>query len=252
MCAEVRRYRPPVTARPLYSSFAWAYDLVVASPGGPEADVIAAELDRRGIAPPAPVLDAGCGSGRYAGPLAAAGYTVTGIDRSPELIAVASERVRGASFEVADLRDWAPPMPFDAALCRGVLNDMTSDGDRRAAVSGLRRALRPGGILIADVRDWDASVDHYREHPVFERRVDTDRGQLEFRSETTLDPGTRTLGVAERIALAGGAEEFDFAMRCWTRDELAATLLDAGFAALDLDALRPRRPDRIVVVATVP
>ena len=54
-----------MTARPLYSSFAWAYDLVVASPGGPEAEAIAAALGRRGIDPPledrmlAVVLDGG-------------------------------------------------------------------------------------------------------------------------------------------------------------------------------------------------
>jgi SAM-dependent methyltransferase len=274
-----------VTTRPLYSSFAWAYDLVVASPGGPDGEAIAAELDRRGIVPPASVVDAGCGSGRYAAALAEAGYAVTGVDRSPDLIAVArgqyaeqpgtgerrrepparaavvkrsgtdgypnpSGRGLAPLFEVRDLRDWTPPAAFDAALCRGVLNDLIDDADRRAAVAGLRGALRAGGVLIADVRDWDASVDHYREHPVFERLVDTERGPLEFRSETTLEPDTRTLRVAERIALSREAEEFDFAMRCWTRAELEATLRDAGFAEVDLDALRPRRRDRIVVVAS--
>jgi SAM-dependent methyltransferase len=243
-----------VTARPLYSSFAWAYDLVVASPGGPEAAAIAAELDRGGIAPAASLLDAGCGSGRYAAALAEAGYAVTGVDRSPELIAVARARYAeqpglAPRFEVCDLRDWTPPAAFDAVLCRGVLNDLIDDDDRHAAVGGLRRALRPGGVLIADVREWDASVEHYREHPVFERRVDTDRGPLEFRSETILEPGKRMLRVAERIALAGTAEEFDFAMRCWTRVELEATLRQAGFTDLDLDTVRPRRRDRIVAVA---
>jgi SAM-dependent methyltransferase len=239
----------PVTQRPLYHSFAWAYDLVVARPGGPAVAAIVDALASRGIVSGATVLDAGCGSGRYAHELARAGYRVTGVDRSPELIEVARERSGAARFEVADLRTWAAPEPFDAALCRGVLNDLISDEDRRGAVAGLRRALRPGGVLIADVRDWGASVEHYRANPEFKRRVETDRGAFEFRSETALEPATRILRVSERIAVGDAAEESDFAMRCWTREELEATLRGAGFADVDPAVLAPRRADRIVAVA---
>ena len=73
------------------------------------------------------MLDAGCGSGRYAAELAAAGFRVTGVDRSTQLIAVAEARGARARFEVADLREWQPAEPFDAAVCRGVLNDLIAD-----------------------------------------------------------------------------------------------------------------------------
>src|SRR5205085_3930571 len=138
-----------------------------------------------------------------------------GVDRSPELIAMAEARGAGARFEVGDLRAWRPGEPFDAALCRGVLNDLITGEERAGVVAGLRRALRPGGVLVADVRDWEASVERYREGRVFERVVETARGRLEFRSETSLRRSAHTLRIHERIRFDNREEPFDFVMRCW-------------------------------------
>ncbi len=57
------------------------------------------------VAPGARVLDIGCGSGvPIAGDILAAGYAVTGIDSSPNLIAIYQERFPGAQWAVADMR----------------------------------------------------------------------------------------------------------------------------------------------------
>ena len=241
-----------MTGRPLYHSFAWAYDLVVASPGGPAPHAMARALRGR-VGTGALVLDAGCGSGRYAAELAATGFRVTGVDRSPELIAVAEARGARARFEVGDLREWAPSEAFDAAVCRGVLNDLITDEDRSAAVAGLQRALRPGGVLVVDVRDWEASVERYEQRPWFERVVETPRGRLEFRSQTVLERSAHTLLIHERIRLGNEGVGFDFAMRCWTAAELEAALRAAGFNAVEIPArdpdLQAARADRIVALA---
>jgi SAM-dependent methyltransferase len=241
-----------VTGRPLYHSFAWAYDYVVATPGGPGVEAVVRALRHR-VGAGASVLDAGCGSGRYAGELAAAGFRVTGVDRSPELVAVAEARGSGARFEVGDLRAWRPRAPFDAALCRGVLNDLITDEERSGVVGRLRGALRRGGVLVVDVRDWDASAALCRERPVVERVVDTPRGRLEFRSTTALDRSAHTLLIHERIRLGSEEQEFDFAMRCWTAAELEAALRAAGFGAIEIPApnLPSARSDRIVALAVV-
>lgn len=236
--------------RPLYHSFAWAYDAVVAQPAGPAAATVAEALAARGVPAGSSLLDAGCGSGRHAAELARLGYRVTGVDASAELIEVARAAARWCRFEVADLRTWRPPQPFDAALCRGVLNDLIADEDRTAAVAALRRALRPGGVLVADVRDWEPTAARYAEDPIVERRADTPRGPVAFTSHTTLEPDARTLRVHERISVGDDPPaEFDFAMRCSTREELATTLAEAGFAHVELDSLDAGRADRISVVA---
>jgi SAM-dependent methyltransferase len=236
--------------RPLYHDYAWAYNAVVAQPAGPTAADVAATLAARGVTAGSSLVDAGCGSGRHAAELARLGYRVTGVDRSAELIAVAADAAPECRFEVADLTTWHPPKPFDAALCRGVLNDPIADEDRAGVVAALRRALRDGGLLIADVRDWEPTAARYEANPVVERRAETPRGTVAFTSRTTLDPATHTLRIRERLTVGDDPPaDFDFAMRCWTREELTSALIQAGFAEVELDALQPSRADRFVALA---
>ena len=61
-------------ARSFYGRFGWAYDLLSARPVAAECAHIASMLDGRGLPADARVLDAGCGTGRYAVELARLGY----------------------------------------------------------------------------------------------------------------------------------------------------------------------------------
>jgi len=91
------------------------------------------------------VLDAGCGTGRLAAELAETGIArVWGIDRSPEMIAVARAKTRRAEFREGRLES----LPFksgwfDAAVAWLVIHLV----DRPAAFAELRRVLAPGGRL---------------------------------------------------------------------------------------------------------
>src|SRR5262245_11611172 len=111
----------PLGRRPFYAEYAWAFDLLNDRPVRKECAVIAAWLIDRGITPGAEVLDAGCGTGRYAIELARRGYGVHGLDLSPELIEVATRAVAGSTgrvtFSVGDIRR-LPTSQYDAILCR--------------------------------------------------------------------------------------------------------------------------------------
>src|SRR3954453_1304168 len=48
-----------------------------------------------------PVLELACGSGRVLVPLAQAGAQITGLDASPPMLAIASEKLAAAGAEVA-------------------------------------------------------------------------------------------------------------------------------------------------------
>jgi SAM-dependent methyltransferase len=244
--------------RPFYGSFAWAYDHLVDRPIAEEGFAVAGMLAEAGVRAPANVLDAGCGTGRHAAVLTALGYRVLGLDRSPALLAVAraGPAKNGVRLAVADLLALPVRAAWAGILCRGVLNDVLDDAVRGAVLRGFADALRAGGALILDVRDWDATVRSKTAQPVHERTVDTGRGRLTFRSETRLDAVTRRLLISERHALTAGGrattETYEFVMRCWTPDELRGRLSDAGF---EIVQLRPgytepaARPDRLVVIA---
>jgi SAM-dependent methyltransferase len=57
-------------SRPFYGEYAWAFDLLIDRPVGQECAAITAWLSDRGVLPGATLLDAGCGTGRYARELA--------------------------------------------------------------------------------------------------------------------------------------------------------------------------------------
>jgi SAM-dependent methyltransferase len=201
--------------------------------------VIAAWLIERGVLPGADVLDAGCGTGRYAIELARRGYVVHGVDLSPDLIDIAvranGEAGGSVSFAVGDLAD-LPLSRYAAILCRGVLNDIIDDGRREAVFAAFAQALQPAGVLMLDVREWTASVERKTREPLFRKRVSTDRGELTFTSVTRLDHENRQLLVSERHELEQDgwrrASDYHFVMRCWERAELDALFARHGFGSV--------------------
>jgi SAM-dependent methyltransferase len=226
--------------RPFYDEFAWAYDLLMGERVGRRSAIIERALADRGVLPPARVLDAGCGTGDHALALARRGFRVFGFDRSIALVREARRKVGGAAqpmVVVGDLLSFAVRAPMDAVLCRGVLNDILEDAERQAAVDTVGRVLRPGGCVVLDVRDWDASAVRKRREPVTERVVNLPDGTLTFRSETRLDPPSRRLLVRERFWLERRGRmtgsDHDFAIRCWSREDLETKLRGAGLDRLE-------------------
>lgn len=223
------------SGRPFYGEYAWAFDLLIDRPVRKECAVITAWLVERGVNPGADLLDAGCGTGRYSAELARRGYVVDAIDQSADLVDVALRSVKerpGLSFTVGDILK-LPTGRYHAILCRGVLNDLLQPEERETVFATFAGALRPQGVLILDVREWEASADRKSREPLFRKRVATDRGILTFTSITEIDPGNRQLVLFERHTLTNEGQErssdYRFVMRCWTPDEVNAGLERAGF-----------------------
>ena len=224
-------------------------------PAGGSVEQVAATFASLGVAPGSLIIDAGCGSGRYAASLHERGYRVIGIDRSVALIDRARERNRGAAFVSADLLTWTPPEAPGAVLCRGVLNDLLLEDERRRAFEQFSSWLPPDGILLADVREWESTAARYANNSKNCTTVRNDRCELRFETETALNPDDRLMLVRERyVGVVDGVEveeTYDFAMRCWTKAEIRDYAATAGFADVQLRAGRQVgiAPDRIQVVA---
>lgn len=108
-----------------------------------------AVLDAAGVGAGTRVLDVGCGTGLTLVLAAARGAVPSGIDITPELLAIARERLPDADLREGDMEALAfAEEAFDAVL--GV-NAFQFAGDPVRALTEAARVLRPGGMLAASL-----------------------------------------------------------------------------------------------------
>jgi SAM-dependent methyltransferase len=93
------------------------------------------------------ILDLGCGDGLLTEKIATAGAVVVGVDGAADMIAAAQKR--GLDARVMDGLNLSFITEFDAVFSNAALHWMKSDPD--AVISGVRRALKPGGRFVAEM-----------------------------------------------------------------------------------------------------
>ncbi len=100
-------------------------------------------------APPAEIVDIGCGTGWTSTFLAQRGYEVLGVDIAPDMIDFAKRAARPAGlrlrFEVGDYETLDFADRFDGAVFFDSLHHAENEFN---ALKSVHRALRPGGICI--------------------------------------------------------------------------------------------------------
>ncbi len=139
-----------------YSAIAELYDYVV--PYRERADVAFFVLAARESG--GPVLEVGCGTGRVLIPTARAGIEITGLDLSPNMLAVCRERLKAEPQEVqarvrlveGDMRQFDLDRTFSlVTLPFRPFQHLTSVEEQLACLGCLHRHLGEGGKLILDI-----------------------------------------------------------------------------------------------------
>ncbi len=131
-----------------------------------------------------PILDLGCGTGKWAAKLAKSGFSVTCVDISAAMVDQARRKLEEtgdsrASFLKADLCDLGelPRAHFGFAVAMGDPIGCTTAPAK--ALKEIRNALAPGGTLVATFDNLLNALDYYlhkadiREMEMFLRKGQT-------------------------------------------------------------------------------
>ncbi len=180
------------------------------------------------LEPGSSVLDVPCGEGRIARQLAGRGYRVTGVDRSPALLDLATEAATAAGLDInweqRDMRDLPWDGTFDAVVCWWGSFGYFDEAGNASFLEATARVLKPGGRLILEnhvvetvlphfqVRGWEQAGNGFT---LTENRWDHTTGHIE---------GTWTLIVD------GNQTVKHASIRLYTYAELARLVTGAGFS----------------------
>lgn len=94
------------------------------------------------------ILDLGCGTGHLTAQISESGAAVTGVDRSPEMVAAARKAYPHLKFEISDARNLPYQDEFDAVFSNATLHWIH---EPELVLQGIRRALKQGGRFVAEL-----------------------------------------------------------------------------------------------------
>jgi len=233
-----------------FQRYAQYYDLLYRDKDyAAEARFVDALLRGDGGAPGA-LLEVGCGTGAHAREFAALGWTVAGIDRSAEMIAIAREKTPGGAtitYGTGAAAEFSLGRTFDAAVALfHVMSYQAAPGEAERVWRNVRRHLAPGGRFAFDF--WHGPGVRADPPAIRVRRVNDGRIRATRIAEPRHDAENRLVDVAYEVYLedlaAGGIERIEevHRLRYFFLPELAAELERAGFAVETARAGLGRQP----------
>jgi SAM-dependent methyltransferase len=183
------------------------------------------------------VLELGCGTGRISLPLARAGVSLVGVDRSEPMLARAAARAARISRRIPFVRADIRSLPFRRGRFTmvlapyGVLQSLIRERDLRATLESVAGVLRRGGTfgidLVPDVPNW-------REYEGRVQLAGRSRGgRLTLVESVRQDPGRRLTTFDQRyIERRGGRTTeycFELTFRTLSIPQMRRRLDRAGF-----------------------
>jgi glycine/sarcosine N-methyltransferase len=196
-------------------------------------------LERKcGLPSTARILDCSCGIGTQALGLAKMGFRVSGCDLSPHAVErarlEASRRNVNIQFSVANMLDLTclGDARFDAVICMdNALPHLESAAQLLQSAEQIRARLRPGGVLIASIRDYDRLIE---ERPVVQGPSfysDQGRRRIVFQVWDWIDDRRYIFHLYITCEIAKGWQTFHTSApyRALRRQEVNAALSEARF-----------------------
>jgi SAM-dependent methyltransferase len=212
-----------------YDAFARVYDHFF----GPEALPATLEaltpLLLNHLSPGSRILDLCCGTGELTQELVKRGYSVKGIDNSPQMLRLARQRLAQVTFWLADMRNFTVSEQFDAVVCAyNSVPHITSSKDLVRVFESVIRVLNPAGLFVFDLYSEKAYLERWRGsfsqadddlscvvRPSYNRSTRIGENEIEIRRHSAMQSKIRLV------------------TRCYSPAELQECLCAAGFISIE-------------------
>ncbi len=180
------------------------------------------------------LCECACGTGSLTLPLYRAGFHITGVDLSREMLWQAAQKARkqgiAIPFVQQDMKALNLHRPMDAVLstCDGV-NYLIAEEDLRSFLRSAYRAIRPGGALLFDI-----STPHKLRDQLCAGLICEDRENITYIWQNRWHEKTATVGmdlcffIKEKDGRYRRIEEHQ-KQRAWELGEIKSLLLQTGF-----------------------
>jgi glycine/sarcosine N-methyltransferase len=187
------------------------------------------------------ILDCACGIGTQTLGLAQRGHALVGVDLSEAAIGrarrEAQQRNLSIQFRVADMNDLSSlsEAGFDLVIAvDNALPHLLNEQDLARAVQQIAGKLRPGGVFLASIRDYDHIVEQHpaTPPPAFFQDGIHRRIYHQVWDWTGDRQYTVHLYITQETDAGWACRHFVSIYRALLREELTAILRQAGFVEL--------------------
>lgn len=218
-------------------NYSYLYDFIYHDKDyGAETALVEALFIKHGTKMPGVLLDFGCGTGRHAMEFQKKNWTVTAVDRSPDMLARANERAFDSGVQLS-LATEIPTEKFDAIVSLfAVLNYLEPERELSLVLDRLRWALKPDAVAVFEV--WNGVAVPFLSETRKSRRLPGPEGEELLRTtDIRLDWLKQFMDIEFRLFRPPHEEEW-FAethrMYYLTPMQFTARLDAAGFRVIDL------------------
>lgn len=147
------------------------------------------------------ILELGSGTGNHAAFLCKEGFSVTGLERSADMVALAEEKaIKGFTSVVADITAFDIPQEFDAAISLfHVVSYLTHNDKLLSCFRIVNKHLKQNGVFIFDV--WYTPAVYFQKPETRIKRLEDERLKVTRIAEPEIHYNENVVDVNYEIIL---------------------------------------------------
>lgn len=190
-----------------FEQYAKYYDLLYKDKNyKEESDYVIKKIKQR--APKASqILELGSGSGSHAHYFCEAGYEVTGIERSPEMVDLAkSKNSKGFNPIIGDISSFKLPQQFDVVLSLfHVISYLTENKSLIDCFKMVHQHLKPNGVFMFDV--WYSPAVYHQKPETRIKRLESDAIAIVRLAESRTESSKNVVAVNFEVIIKDKATQ---------------------------------------------